>query len=374
MTKETQQKIESVQENGKKRAVDVKLTQVLATALAAVTAAFLGSRLGVAGTVTGAGVASVVSTLGGAIYQNYLERTSRGVAKVAKVAKVRTARRGEVSASAKAAAAATAVQPQRGRPPLDRTGVAPPWIDTARVDPARVAAANQAEPVTEVMGAWAETRRFEPVRRPDPIADATTDWLSKPTEIVNSAGVFHRPTDVANRPTGVFSRPSNGAPANGPVNDRSANGGLTDDATQSTQPTQDVVGPPTGGLRRRRLLMAGGATALAFVLGMGVVTGIELLADHPFSGGNTGTTIGSLFGGSTQQPTKHSVTLTPTTDNAPAPTTTPSAPPASTSTTAPTTDNAPATTTPSSPTTTQPTTTGAPSTSPVTPTGKVGAP
>jgi len=372
MTKETQQKIESVQENGKKRAVDVKLTQVLATALAAVTAAFLGSRLGVAGTVTGAGVASVVSTLGSAVYQNYLGRASRSVAKVAKVAKVRTARRGEVSASAKAAAAATAVQPQLGRPPLDRTRVAPPRIDTARVAAANQAnQANQAEPVTEVMGAWAETRRFEPVRRPDPIADATTDWLSKPTEIVNSAGVFHRPTDVANRPTGVFSRPANGAPANGPVNGRAANGGLTNGATQ---PTQKVVGPPTGDLRRRRLLMAGGATVLAFVLGMGVVTGIELLSSRPLSGGNTGTTIGSLFGGSTQQPTKHPVTSTPTTDNAPAPATTPSAPPASTSTTAPTTTNTPATTTPSSPTTTAPTTTGAPSTSPVSPTGKVGAP
>ncbi|MFI5775881.1 hypothetical protein [Nocardia sp. NPDC051570] len=53
----------------------IKPSQVLAAALAAVTAAFLGSTLGVAGTVAGAGVASVVSTVGGEVYLRSLRKT-----------------------------------------------------------------------------------------------------------------------------------------------------------------------------------------------------------------------------------------------------------------------------------------------------------
>jgi uncharacterized membrane protein YeaQ/YmgE (transglycosylase-associated protein family) len=49
--------------------------QVIAGALAAVTAATLGSTLGIAGTVLGAGIASVISTVGAAVYL----RSIRGV-------------------------------------------------------------------------------------------------------------------------------------------------------------------------------------------------------------------------------------------------------------------------------------------------------
>ncbi|MFG1793205.1 hypothetical protein [Nocardia sp. NPDC049149] len=53
----------------------IKPSQVGAAALAAVTAAFLGSTLGVAGTVAGAGIASVVSTVGGEFYLRSFRRT-----------------------------------------------------------------------------------------------------------------------------------------------------------------------------------------------------------------------------------------------------------------------------------------------------------
>ncbi|WP_218023379.1 hypothetical protein [Nocardia altamirensis] len=53
----------------------MKPSQVGAAALAAVTAAFLGSTLGVAGTVAGAGIASVVSTVGGEFYLRSFRRT-----------------------------------------------------------------------------------------------------------------------------------------------------------------------------------------------------------------------------------------------------------------------------------------------------------
>ncbi|OLF08627.1 hypothetical protein [Actinophytocola xanthii] len=57
----------------------IRISQIVAGALAAVTAALLGSTMGVAGTVVGAGLASVVSTVGGALYLRSLERTGESV-------------------------------------------------------------------------------------------------------------------------------------------------------------------------------------------------------------------------------------------------------------------------------------------------------
>jgi hypothetical protein len=70
------------EETKKSGGLGITPTQVSAGALAAVTAAVLGSKLNVAGTITGAAVASVVSTLGGALYQRSFERTRESVRKV----------------------------------------------------------------------------------------------------------------------------------------------------------------------------------------------------------------------------------------------------------------------------------------------------
>jgi hypothetical protein len=191
---------------------DIKLSQLIATALAAITAAFLGSRLGVAGTVIGAGVASIVSTVAGALYQHSLDRTS---------SRVRSFRTGELD------------------------------------DPA--------------------------------------------------------------------------AP------------------TSSTVEETVLIRPPSAPRRRPRWGVAVALTALAFVIGMGAVTGVELIKNGPISGGDNGTTIGSLFG----QPTER-VTSTPPTTTTPPPPTTTTVPPTTSQTTTPTT------TTPPPTSTTAPTTTTAP--------------
>ncbi|PRY46341.1 hypothetical protein [Umezawaea tangerina] len=70
------------EEHEKKTGLDLKPAQIAAGALAAVTAAFLGSKLNVAGTISGAAVASVVSTIGGALYQRSIERTRESVRRV----------------------------------------------------------------------------------------------------------------------------------------------------------------------------------------------------------------------------------------------------------------------------------------------------
>lgn len=68
---------------GKRNDTDgIRFSQVVAGALAAVTAALIGSTMGVAGTVVGAGLASVISTVGGALYLRSIQRTREGVRSV----------------------------------------------------------------------------------------------------------------------------------------------------------------------------------------------------------------------------------------------------------------------------------------------------
>ncbi|RRO17308.1 hypothetical protein EIL87_10955 [Saccharopolyspora rhizosphaerae] len=81
-------------EKQSEKKTQVSPAQVCGAALASVTAAFLGSRLGVAGTVVGAGLTSVVITVGGALYQRSIEKTkekaSTAAAKAAELRKRRT--------------------------------------------------------------------------------------------------------------------------------------------------------------------------------------------------------------------------------------------------------------------------------------------
>ncbi|MFF3285576.1 hypothetical protein [Streptomyces sp. NPDC003023] len=55
--------------------LDLSLPQVAGSALAAVAAAVLASRLGVYGTIIGAGVVSLVATCGGSLLQHFFSRT-----------------------------------------------------------------------------------------------------------------------------------------------------------------------------------------------------------------------------------------------------------------------------------------------------------
>jgi hypothetical protein len=96
------------EENTKKSSLDLKPAQIAAGALAAVTAAYLGSTLNVAGTIAGAAVASVVSTIGSALYQSSIERTRESVRRVGSKAWVVKPVEGETASEAEAAAAEVA--------------------------------------------------------------------------------------------------------------------------------------------------------------------------------------------------------------------------------------------------------------------------
>jgi hypothetical protein len=69
------------EQSGKKR-LDLNATQVVAGSLAAVTSAVAASRLGLGGSLVGAGVGSVVATVGGAVYAHYIDRTRHQVRSV----------------------------------------------------------------------------------------------------------------------------------------------------------------------------------------------------------------------------------------------------------------------------------------------------
>ncbi|MEZ0089605.1 hypothetical protein [Streptacidiphilus sp. EB129] len=66
-------------ETPKRRALDLSLVQVAASALAAVVAAILASELGVYGTFVGAAVVSVAATTGGAVFQHLFRRTGEEI-------------------------------------------------------------------------------------------------------------------------------------------------------------------------------------------------------------------------------------------------------------------------------------------------------
>jgi len=122
----------------KKKFFDLSLTQVAGGALAAMTAAALGSTLGVAGTIAGAALASVVAGVAGSLYTASL-RTGRE--------KVRTVFRGQDTDAASAPAAP---------------------VDPATTFPANTfsASANSARPLaeTQVIPAWDPLPLEKPAR------------------------------------------------------------------------------------------------------------------------------------------------------------------------------------------------------------------
>ncbi|QNE74373.1 hypothetical protein F0344_06900 [Streptomyces finlayi] len=66
----------------KERRIDLSLPQVAGSAVAAVAAAVMASRLGVYGTIAGAGVMSIVATCGGSVFQHFFRRTGEQIREV----------------------------------------------------------------------------------------------------------------------------------------------------------------------------------------------------------------------------------------------------------------------------------------------------
>lgn len=110
------------------------------------------------------------------------------------------------------------------------------------------------------------------------------------------------------------------------------------------------VAPPKEEPAKRRWPMLAAAVAVAFLLGMGVLTTVELLGGQATSGNGNRTTVGALFGQPAQSSTPHPTSTPPpatssTTTSTSTPTTTSSTPPPSSSTTSSSTGTSTSTTT-----------------------------
>ena len=145
----------TVDAQGSENRFGLSVIQIVASTAAAVTAALIGSRLGVAGTLTGAALASVVSGVGAAVYGHSLLVTRRKMATALRLVRPGTT----PSAPAGAATAAPATPAAAGRRPSHPSVPGPdddPTVVIPRAGrPAAPAPSRSRRPSTVVLAAAA---------------------------------------------------------------------------------------------------------------------------------------------------------------------------------------------------------------------------
>jgi hypothetical protein len=243
-------------------------SQVTGGALASVTAAYLGSHLGVAGTFWGAGLSSVVISVGGAVYQRSLERTKdKATIAAAKTALTRAKRQSltialrptEANAGEKAGVES---EPKLSTEDLDRLRQARsrPSIAPVTVDPTRQA-----------------TRKIHPV------PNAVRPGMHWPD---GEHVVDHPHVAGTSEPTVRIERED--APA------ESAEPSVAPSPSAATN-LIDKDALPSAPTRRVRWAMVAVTSVLVFVVCMLLVTGFEGITGKPLSGGQRGTSLGRVF-------------------------------------------------------------------------------
>lgn len=297
----------------KASATGLTLPQIIAGALAAATAAILGSFLGVIGTIGGAAAASVISTVGSALYQKSLERT-RDAVKSRLVVNAMTGTK-VARAAGRGAAPQAGPQPHGPRPGMPpRPGVPgqpgpmmsppygapiPPGVPTRRLPNGAVV---PAAPQQLRAGGRTVTTRLDAAGRPtgepaDPtrrIPNARTPGGGNPTQVVPPLGPDGRPLPGPTR--AMPFPPSGGQPtahlAHGPAGDPTA---LAPAVEEERIPWYRRFGWKTW-------VTLGGVAASVFAIGLLASFAVESATGHPLSGGTSGTSVGSIFGQNTEAP------------------------------------------------------------------------
>lgn len=233
--------------------------QIVASLLATLTGAVLASYLGVGGTLAGAAVGSIASTTGTEVYRHYLRRSQERLKAAGDVLRQRQADAGQHARHA-------AGQPAGG----------------ARLDDA----------ATETL-AISRAARYNG-RGPDKSPDATETQI---IPAVAEAGAWQR-------------RASAAGPA-GHTAAEHATGELSGAAAPDGGSSGGGGGPWWRGISRRQWLIYGGVTLGVFLVGIVVITIIELSVGKPLDAAvwgkhSTGTSVGSMVGGSGhKQPAPH---------------------------------------------------------------------
>ena len=352
------------------RRIDLSATQVIASMLAAVTGAVAASYLGVAGTVVGAAVMSVASTVVASVYKHYLARSRERLRAAREAARIapqagghflphdaatepgqdtsQAATRTDLSRAATRAdlsRAATRPDGSRAATRADRSrAAAQPDGSRATAQPVRAAGPDD---VTQIMPAVAfGPHRWDGADRAnglDGLADGATQIVSRPGREGTGAG---RPDgarpgrpDPGDGDAGRGESPD--GPGSGPAREPGGPGAGDDGAGDD-----GAGGPRDARWRRPRPLVLAGIALGVFLLAMAGITAFEAVAGKPLdaivgSGHGSGTTVGSIVGGSGHQtgprhtgparPSRGtSPTPRPSTSPAPSPTPTPTPTPSPT--------------------------------------------
>ncbi|MGX1762309.1 hypothetical protein ACWIG5_36345 [Streptomyces lydicus] len=279
----------------KERRIDLSLAQVAGSALAAAVAAYLAGRLGVYGTIIGAGVVSVVATTGGSVFQHLFRRTGEQL----KEATVTTRPKPRRSSTARTRSTTPDVRqagPTMVLPTFDKEGTEDKVTSVAARTSAPGIARTQLIP------------RAEQARRRDPAAAHPVPPADDPTRLLRAADP--EATRALRAVDGSGPEPSADRTQLVPrLDERTMALGRAAARPAGIPAARHPVGPPeelstaTYGTRLRGWKRPTLGALAVFALAMGVVTGTELITGQTPSGAQ-GTTLSNLThtgGGGRQQ-------------------------------------------------------------------------
>ncbi|KOG39675.1 hypothetical protein [Streptomyces decoyicus] len=278
----------------KEKRINLSIAQVAGSALAAAVAAYLAGRLGVYGTIIGAGVVSVVATTGGSIFQHLFRRTGEQLKEATvttrpKPRRFSSARTRSTTPDARQATSTmvlptfdkegaedkvTSVAARTTGPGTARTQLIPRVEQARRRDPAGAHPAPQDDDATRLLRPVDPdaTRALRAVEGTGPGRPADRTQLVPRLDERNMA-----PGQAAARPAGVPAARHPGGPP-------------------------EELSTATYGTRLRGWKRPAIGALAVFALAMGVVTGTELITGQTPSGAQ-GTTLSNLThtGGSGRQ-------------------------------------------------------------------------
>ena len=145
----------TVDAQGSENRFGLSVIQIVASTAAAVTAALIGSRLGVAGTLTGAALASVVSGVGAAVYGHSLLVTRRKMAKALRLVRPGTTPSAPAGAATAAPATPAAADRRPSHPSVPGPDDDPTVVIPRAGQPAALAPRRSRRPSTVVLAAAA---------------------------------------------------------------------------------------------------------------------------------------------------------------------------------------------------------------------------
>ncbi|GAO11607.1 hypothetical protein TPA0598_08_05180 [Streptomyces lydicamycinicus] len=280
----------------KEKRIDLSVAQVAGSALAAAVAAYLAGRLGVYGTIIGAGLVSVVATTGGSIFHHLFRRTGEQI-KEATVTTRPKPRRSSATRNRSTAPHARQAGSTMVLPTFDKQGTEDQVTSVAARTPGRDTAAR-----TQLIPRAEQARRRDPASaHPDPPSDDATRMLWP----AGHGGIGAPRTADGAGPE----RPADRTQLVPRLDERTVAPGRAP-AHPAGRPARHPAGPPeelsttTYGTRLRGWKRPALGALAVFVLAMGVVTGTELITGQTPSG-EKGTTLSYLThtgGGSRQQP------------------------------------------------------------------------